>query len=361
MPRLGAITNQLFQNSGIRYLPPTIYTLTPAANNVNEGSSLTFTVSGSNIVNGTYYWTVSRPEDFSVSSGSFTITSNSGSFSVTPTADTTTEGAETFTVSIRSGSTSGTILQTSSSVTINDTSLTPDVTSFFGASGQSIVVSSPRLSLITTDQARFGTKSLQKTPINGTGDRSNAVNIPLSQTLGAPMTLEAWVWIGVGFADPNFENGPEIYLHGPAVDVATTFPANFITLRGIGANTFGITCGTTVSRVPPDGTSSSFNDQNNGGIPLNTWTHIALSYSNNTTYAVWVNGIRRLRNSWSSGYGLSQVMTQLTVNPTGNVGPHYIDEIRVSNIDRYGVDNTTLTVPLAEFVSDANTVALVKF
>jgi hypothetical protein len=71
----------------------------------------------------------SNAGDFGTSSGSFTITSNTGSFSVTPTADVTTEGAETFTVSVRSGSTSGTILATSGSVTINDTSLTPATTS----------------------------------------------------------------------------------------------------------------------------------------------------------------------------------------------------------------------------------------
>jgi hypothetical protein len=124
-------TNQIDLITGLSYIeippPVTSYTLTPAANNVNEGSSLTFTVGGANIVNGTYYWTVSRPEDFAVSSGSFTITSNSGSFSVTPTEDTTTEGAETFTASIRSGSTSGTILATSVTVTINDTSAGPTI------------------------------------------------------------------------------------------------------------------------------------------------------------------------------------------------------------------------------------------
>ena len=103
-----------------------IYTLTPAANNINEGSALTINVSGSNITDGTYYYTVNtNAGDFATSSGSFTITSNSGSFTVTPTADLTTEGAETFTVSIRSGSTSGTVLATTSSITINDTSTTP--------------------------------------------------------------------------------------------------------------------------------------------------------------------------------------------------------------------------------------------
>ena len=125
MPRLSSLTNTGLTGARLSFGPIiTAYTLTPAANNVNEGSSLTFTVSGSNIINGTYYWTVTNSGDFGTASGSFIITNNSGSFSVTPTADTTTEGSETFTVSIRSGSISGTVLQTSISITINDTSLT---------------------------------------------------------------------------------------------------------------------------------------------------------------------------------------------------------------------------------------------
>jgi len=100
----------------------TVYSVVPAASSVDEGSTLTFNVSGTKIVDGTYYWTVSRPADFSTSSGSFTIASNAGSFSVTPTADVTAEGAETFTASVRIGSVSGTVVGTSSAVTINDTS-----------------------------------------------------------------------------------------------------------------------------------------------------------------------------------------------------------------------------------------------
>jgi len=103
-----------------------IYILTPAAASVNEGSSLTFTVSGSNIPPGTYYWTVTNSGDFGSSNGSFPITNSAGSFFVTPTADFTTEGAETFTVSVRPGSIIGTPVVTSSPATIiNDTSLTP--------------------------------------------------------------------------------------------------------------------------------------------------------------------------------------------------------------------------------------------
>ena len=109
------------------YVAP-IYTLTPATSNINEGSSLTVTAGGSNIVDGTYYWTINNVSttnaDFSAVSGSFIITSNSGSFTVTPTADVTTEGSETFTVSIRTGSISGTVVATTTSVTVNDTSIT---------------------------------------------------------------------------------------------------------------------------------------------------------------------------------------------------------------------------------------------
>ena len=105
--------------------PAPSYTVTPASSSVNEGSSLTFNVSGSYIGDGTYYWTVTNSGDFGTASGSFTITGNSGSFNVTPTADSSTEGSETFTASIRSVSISGDILATSSAVTINDTSTAP--------------------------------------------------------------------------------------------------------------------------------------------------------------------------------------------------------------------------------------------
>ena len=107
--------------------PPTpTWTLTPAANNVNEGSSLTLTVGGTNIPNSTYYWTIDNgSEDFTTTNGTVSVTSNSGTFTVTPTADATTEGSQTFIVALREGSTGGTILASSGSVTINDTSLAP--------------------------------------------------------------------------------------------------------------------------------------------------------------------------------------------------------------------------------------------
>ena len=107
--------------------PPSYSVTAPAS--INEGSSGTINISTANVSNGTVlYWSVSTgdtPVDFdSPASGSVTINNNAASFSVTPTADATTEGAETASVTIRTGSQGGTIVATDT-FTINDTSQYP--------------------------------------------------------------------------------------------------------------------------------------------------------------------------------------------------------------------------------------------
>jgi AraC-like DNA-binding protein len=97
---------------------------------IDEGSVGTFNVVTTNVPNGTtLYWTVNHSStanaDFTAYSGSFTVSSNAGAFTISPAADSTTEGAETFTVSIRSTSISGTVLATSGTKTVNDTSINP--------------------------------------------------------------------------------------------------------------------------------------------------------------------------------------------------------------------------------------------
>jgi hypothetical protein len=106
--------------------PTPTYTLTPSANSVDEGASVTFTVGGTNIPDGTYYWISpdANTSDLEAVSGSVYVTNSYAAFSVTAIADLTTEGAESFTVWLRPASNGGTILATAT-VTINDTSLTP--------------------------------------------------------------------------------------------------------------------------------------------------------------------------------------------------------------------------------------------
>jgi hypothetical protein len=112
------------------------FTSTPTS--INEGSAGSFTVANVG-PDGTYYWTIlngtTANADFDATSGSFTVSGHTGSldngtgtFSVTPSSDRATEGAQTFQVEVRSGSIAGPVLITSSSVTVNDISLTPSIT-----------------------------------------------------------------------------------------------------------------------------------------------------------------------------------------------------------------------------------------
>ena len=111
--------------------PPT-FAVSPSTASVNEGSSVTFTVTTSNVSDGTtLYWSLNtvsgtvNTSDFTGAAvtGSFSISSNTGSVVLALANDTTTEGSESFQLQVRTGSTSGTIVATSSTVTIADTSL----------------------------------------------------------------------------------------------------------------------------------------------------------------------------------------------------------------------------------------------
>lgn len=109
--------------------PPT-YIIYPVALTVDEGSSLTINILADGVFSGTtLYWKINNittsDSDFSAVSGSFTITNFAGSFTISPLADLASEGEETFTVSVRTGSTSGTVVATSDTITIVDTSITP--------------------------------------------------------------------------------------------------------------------------------------------------------------------------------------------------------------------------------------------
>ena len=119
-------------NVTIGDVTPTI-NVTESATSVNEGGSVTFTISGSNIPDGTYYYTIYEEEgtvastDFNPANlnGSFSISNNSGSITITIAEDITSEGTDKFKIQIRTGSISGTVIAESNAITINDTSRAP--------------------------------------------------------------------------------------------------------------------------------------------------------------------------------------------------------------------------------------------
>ena len=125
---------------GIEPPPPPTYSVSQSATAINEGSSVSYTVTTTSVANGTtLYWSLSgtaTAADFNPASltGSFTINNNTGTFSVTAATDSVTDPAETFTASVRTGSTSGTVVATASQVTITDVvvpaySVSPSTTS----------------------------------------------------------------------------------------------------------------------------------------------------------------------------------------------------------------------------------------
>lgn len=116
------------------------YTITPSAASVNEGSSVSFTVNTINATGTLYYSTsgTATAEDFSNNSttGSFTVVSTGATTGIgtivrSIATDAVLDGDETFNISVRAGSESGTIVATSSDVTIGDVapiySITPNI------------------------------------------------------------------------------------------------------------------------------------------------------------------------------------------------------------------------------------------
>ena len=103
------------------------YSVAPSVTTVSEGGSVTFTITTTNLPNGTtLFWSTLQISgtitggDFTggALTGSFTITSNSGSV-VRGLAVNADAGAESFQLQIRTVSTAGTVVATSATVTIN--------------------------------------------------------------------------------------------------------------------------------------------------------------------------------------------------------------------------------------------------
>lgn len=102
----------------------TTYDVAPTAGSVAEGSSVTFNVTTSGFGSGTLYWTnvgSTTGADFTdgQNSGAVTISSNAGSFTRTLVNDGTDPG-ETIIMQLRTGSTSGPVVATASTVTVTE-------------------------------------------------------------------------------------------------------------------------------------------------------------------------------------------------------------------------------------------------
>ena len=109
---------------------PSPASVVTSSGSVNEGSSITFTSTSVGVPNGTtLYWSMygygsaTSDADFDSVTGSFTVVNGVGTFPVDIIADNLTEGAQSFSVAVRTESISGAIIGISDTVIINDTSV----------------------------------------------------------------------------------------------------------------------------------------------------------------------------------------------------------------------------------------------
>ena len=114
-----------------------IATVTQNSTELNEGGTVSFSVSTSGVADYTnLYFTTEdeidgtvREEDFTDNSlsGQFQIYNNIGSINRTVSRDRITEGTERFLIKIRETSTTGTVVGISTLIRINDTSRAPSI------------------------------------------------------------------------------------------------------------------------------------------------------------------------------------------------------------------------------------------
>lgn len=157
-------TDPAYYQAPIGNAAPTVtYSISPASGSVNEGSTVTLNVTTTNLGSGTLYWTINNVTtsnaDFSAYNGSVSITGDAGSFTVGPIADTTTEGAETFTVQLRTGSITGTVVATSSSITVNDTSVANVIATTYAVTSNVATVSEGNVVLFTVATANVASNT----------------------------------------------------------------------------------------------------------------------------------------------------------------------------------------------------------
>ena len=138
-----------------------------SATSVNEGATITFTISNSGFsASETLYYTLNGVSG-TVNSSDFSAGTTSGSFTMTPgqnntlnigiAADGSTEGTETFRLNVRITSTSGTIIGSSSVITINDVTIPTGLSSAL----QTITGDDPNWTQRTVSLSAYASRSIR--------------------------------------------------------------------------------------------------------------------------------------------------------------------------------------------------------
>lgn len=256
-------------------------TVTPNTTSKNEdGTTVVFTVNTTGFASGTLYWSIATisgtisTNDFvgGAVTGSFSVSSSVGSVTLTIAADALTEGTDSFQLQVRTTSTTGTIIGTSSTVTISDTSLTPAAPSYV-----TLGTKAPTLGATgATTYPASGWTGLQNASAD---DAFVTVTTPFSVTINGTaytshhMGSNTYITWGTGRTEYNSLSG-------------SNPPQNKLML-GAADNSYQrvstITSGTSYTRIRYEGNASTsgtvgtpgiileitfFNPANYGGVPV---------------------------------------------------------------------------------------------
>ena len=312
-------------------------TVTPTLTSVNEdGTAVTFNVSTINFTAGTLYYTVQgisgtlSAGDFTQGSttGSFTIASSAGSFVLNIAADTATEGIESFQVQVRTNSQFGTIIGTSATVTVSDTSNNPSQPAYITLGTRAPYFSAGGYSIFPpTGYTALQNASVDDGNVNFTTPFSIVINgTSYSTHYFGSNTYITWGSGSNNYSGLNATNPPFNKLMMGAADnsyqrVSTT------------------TAGTSYTRVRYEGNGSTsgsvgspgivlevtfFNPANYGGVPV---IEVLVGNHNRTAGVTGICTTNAFMLQWTTAFNTSYV---LVGNATGTTWTRYLGYINNS-------------------------------
>ena len=354
------------------------YSVVPASGSVDEGSSINFTITTTGIQDGTtLYWSnvgtaaANRFSD-STNSGSFTVTNNSATITRSPIANNHTDGSTTIVLEILIGSIYGTVVATASSVTVNDTSLSPPVpgSAVFNGGTSYLTIGSGGTHNITPTSDNFNAIIHSPPAPSSAGSMFyfNNTNTPIQSgwTFTADSTLCTVTYLNILPFGPGYPNYSQCEFYpritASSITANSTVAMNVPQPWGTLGNTWTIewwskaataTDGSTVYTVMSQGAgvagidiyyynaaiwvgkgSDIYSTANEPASSI--WTHVAL-VANAGTLSLYYNGVPQSITPWGSTLNDSSGI--MTIGRRGISGGAYFNgkltNIRINNTAVY--------------------------